>query len=113
MIDAYDFGYMVIDGKRYTSDCIVTSRGVNATWWRRNGHELAVVDISDIIEKEGPQTIVVGKGKYGMMKILPETVQYLKSRGIEVMAAHTDDAAAKYNSLEHKEAVVGFFHLTC
>lgn len=104
---------MVIDGKRYASDCIVTNHSVHAAWWRRRGHELAVEDITETIEREHPQTIVVGKGKYGMMKILPETEQYLSGKDIEILAGTTDAAVAWYNDLADKKKIVGFFHLTC
>jgi hypothetical protein len=113
VIEAYDFGYIIIDGKRYTSDCIVTAHSVNPSWWRRQGHELAIEDIQETIEQEDPQTIVVGKGKYGIMKILPETEQYAKERHIEVVAGSTDDAVKRYNELVGKKRVAGFFHLTC
>lgn len=113
MIEAYDFGYLVIDGKRYTTDCIVTEHTVNTAWWRRSGHELAIEDIKETIDREKPHTIVVGKGKYGAMKILPETEQYLKGEGIEIVAGITDTAVARYNECASKKRVVGFFHLTC
>lgn len=113
MIDSYDFGCMVIDGRRYTSDCIATGHSVNASWWRKIGHELAIEDIKQTIEQENPQTVVVGKGKYGIMKILPETEQYLKEKEIEMVAGATDAAVERYNELVGKKKVVGFFHLTC
>ncbi len=113
MIESYDFGWIIINGKRYTADCIVTERSVNSSWWRKKGHELAIEDIADTIERENPQTIIIGRGKYGMMKILRETEQYLNTNGIEVIAGKTDTAVKQYNELVDKGNIVGFFHLTC
>jgi hypothetical protein len=113
MIESYDFGWIIINGTRYTADCIVTEHTVNATWWRRKGHELAIEDIRETIEQENPQAIVVGKGKYGSMKILPETRQYLEAKGIEMVSGTTDAAVKRYNELMDRGKVIGFFHLTC
>jgi hypothetical protein len=113
MIESYDFGVMVIGGTRYTADCVVTEGAVDASWWRRKGHELAVEDIREMVEKERPQTIIVGTGKYGMMKILPETVQYLKHKDIEMVAGKTDFAVERFNDMKSRKKTIGFFHLTC
>jgi hypothetical protein len=104
---------MVINGKSYNSDCIVFHNSVNASWWRKNGHELSIEDIREIIEKEKPKAIVVGKGKYGLMKILKETEDYLKEHSIEIHSGKTDEAVKIYNDVSKDKKVVGFFHLTC
>ena len=113
MIDSYSFGRIVIDGKKFDSDCIVSHNSVNASWWRKSGHELSIEDIRKIIEKEKPEAIVVGKGKYGLMKILKETEDYLKEHGIEIHSGKTDEAVKIYNDISQDKKVVGFFHLTC
>ena len=113
MIDSYNFGKIIINGKIFTSDCIVSRDSINASWWRKSGHELSIEDIREIIEKEKPETIVVGKGKYGLMKILKETEDYLKEHGIEIHSGKTDEAVKIYNNVSKDKKVVGFFHLTC
>ena len=113
MIDSYSFGNIVIDGRRFNSDCIVSQNYVNGDWWRRRGHELSVEDIREVIEKENPEAIVVGKGKYGLMKILNETEEFLNGLGIEIHSGDSDDAVNIYNTLSKSKRVVGFFHLTC
>lgn len=113
MIDSYRFGLMVIDGKKFSNDCIITENNVYGNWWRKKGHELAVDDIKEVIEKETPEIVVVGKGKYGLMKILEETENFLKDMGIEIKSGNTDEAVKMYNELREKKKVVGYFHLTC
>lgn len=49
MIDSYQFGKIIIDGKIYTSDIIIYPDRVEAGWWRREGHALHRDDISGII----------------------------------------------------------------
>ncbi|TES91311.1 MAG: hypothetical protein E3J87_08070 [Candidatus Cloacimonadota bacterium] len=113
MIESYSFGNIVIDGRGYNADCIVTQSYVNGDWWRKNGHKLAVEDIKEAIEKEKPEVVVIGTGKYGFMKILKETVDYLNSLGIELHSGNTDGAVKIYNEISANNKVVGFFHLTC
>ncbi|MDZ7262488.1 MAG: MTH938/NDUFAF3 family protein, partial [candidate division KSB1 bacterium] len=82
MIESYNFGKMVIDGKTYRSDVILYPDHVEANWWRKEGHQLCVQDIQEAVESTSPEVVVVGTGKYGFMKVLPETETYLESRGI-------------------------------
>jgi len=113
MIESYSFGSIVINGKRYNSDCIITKDSVSAKWWRRKGHELCIDDIKDVIEKEKPEAIVVGKGKFGLMRILKETEDYLENLGIELYSDKTDEAVKHFNDISQVKKVVAFFHLTC
>ena len=41
-IDSYQFGKIVIDGTGYSSDCVILGDSVQANWWRKQGHLLAV-----------------------------------------------------------------------
>ncbi len=113
MVDSYRFGKIVINGKTYRMDCIVTHNTVITEWWRKKGHELSVEDIREVIEKERPEFVVVGKGKYGLMKILKETDDFLNELGIKMRSGKTDEAARVYNEICTKKRTVGFFHLTC
>ncbi len=113
MIESYDFGTIIIDGKTFTSDCIITQKTIDAQWWRRKAHELCVDDIKEIIERENPEAVVVGTGKYGIMKILTETEDFLKGNGIAIYVQSTDEAVTRFNEMTAKKRTVGFFHLTC
>ena len=113
MIESYEFGEMIIDGKRYTSDLIVYPDRVDATWWRKTSHELRVEDLTGDIMNEKPDTVVIGKGYYGYMKVLPETKSFFESRGIKLIEENTGKAFKTFNELSEKEKVIGLFHLTC
>jgi len=68
MIDSYDFGRIIINGKRYNSDLIVFSDKVRDGWWRKEGHRLDVEDLKDVLESK-PEVLVVGTGYSGLMRI--------------------------------------------
>lgn len=113
MINSYDFGRIIVDGQRYTSDVIVLPDRVKDSWWRREGHRLHIEDIERVIQKEKPDVLVVGTGYSGLMRVLPETEKYLKSNGIELIAQSTREACETFNRLVKSKRVMAALHLTC
>jgi hypothetical protein len=112
MIDSYDFGRIVINGKRYNSDLIVFPDKVRDGWWRKEGHRLHIEDLKDALEAK-PEVLVVGTGYSGMMTIPPETRKYVESKGIELIAQRTAEACKTFNRLVKSRKVVAALHLTC
>ena len=111
MIDCYQFGEIVIKGKKYASDVIICPSGVSS-WWRKEGHQLHIEDLAKVI-KEKPEVLVVGTGKYGIVAVLPETQQWLEEHGVELIAQDTDQACRTYNQLCSSRKVMAALHLTC
>lgn len=111
-VDSYSFGNIVINGKTYTSDVIIYKDRVDSSWWRKEGHKLQIVDIEDII-KSRPDILIVGTGAYGVMKVPEETIDYIKSKGIELYIYTTSEAVKQFNILQDKKNVIAALHLTC
>lgn len=112
MIDAYDFGRIVIDGITFTSDVIISSDRVRDEWWRKDGHLLHIEDVESIV-KEGPEVLIVGTGKYGVMKVLPQTREYIESKGITLIVEPTAQACKVYNKISRQKKAIAALHLTC
>jgi len=112
MIDSYEFGLIIINGKRYSSDVIIYPDKVKDDWWRKEGHLLGVDDLEDVIE-ENPEVIVVGIGNPGLMRVLPETEKHIKSKEIKLIIQSTPDACKSYNQLSSSQKVIALLHLTC
>jgi hypothetical protein len=72
---------------------------IDENWWRREGHTLSVEDVKEIVEAK-PDVLIVGTGYSGLMKIHPQTEKYLRSSGVELIAAKTEKACKTYNILE-------------
>lgn len=111
-IDQYSFGKIVIDGRTYTSDVIIYPDRVVSNWWRKQGHELSIEDIDEVI-REKPEILVVGTGSPGLLRVLPQTEARLRGEKIEFIAKPTDEACGIFNSLVFKRRVVACLHLTC
>lgn len=112
MIDSYDFGEIVIDGKSYSADVIILPDRVIDNWWRDEGHKLCPADLWEVVQA-GPEVLVVGTGYYGAMEVLPETYDYLQQKGIELRVERTAQACQLYNRLRASRRVAAALHLTC
>ena len=58
VIEQYNFGEMVIAGKRYTTDLIMWNDGIKQNWWRKEGHLLQLEDIEKDLEKVMPEIVI-------------------------------------------------------
>jgi len=112
-IDSYRFGKMVVDGKLFDNDLIIRPGCIEDNWWRVDGHTLMVEDIRSVIEEDKPDVLVVGTGKYGILKVCPDTETFLKEKDVDLIAVKTDKAVAQFNRINSTKKVVGCFHLTC
>ena len=113
MIEAYSFGWMIIDGNRYTSDLLIYPDGrVEDTWYRKRGHDLSREDISKLIQA-GPEIIIAGTGASGLMKPEKGLEEWLDQKGIRFIPLPSMEAMERYNSLSLKKPVGACFHLTC
>jgi hypothetical protein len=112
MIDSYEFGKIVIDGRTYTSDVIIFPNRVKSGWWRKEGHKLHLKDLEEIVG-EKPEVLIVGTGYSGLVSIAREAADYLASKGIELIAKDTSKAVEIYNKISKSKRVIAALHLTC
>ena len=112
MIDSYESGRITVNGKTYRSDVIIYPDRVNASWWRKQGHNLCLDDILEIIDYN-PEVLIIGKGKPGLMKVPGSIQTAIKNRGIEVIVSGTEKAVRSYNELCNKKKTVAALHIAC
>ena len=111
-IDSYRFGEIVIDGKKFSSDVIISPDRVQGEWWREKGHELSLEDISGVMT-ENPEVLVIGTGASGLVRVLPEVQQEAAARNIQLIVQPTGEACDIYNQLSKSQRVVAALHLSC
>ncbi|RLF07327.1 MAG: hypothetical protein DRJ69_07260 [Thermoprotei archaeon] len=113
MIEHYDFGLVVVDGRRYTSDIIILPGRVKDRWWRREGHAVRLEDLGEVLE-DPPQVLVMGTGYYGLVSVDDEVKRELASRGVEVLVQPTKEACQTFNELlKAGRKAAAALHLTC
>ncbi len=112
MIEHYEFGKYVIDGKEYTYDITIIDHKVG-TWDSRDSHSLKMEDMKRLVEA-GPEVIVIGKGASGALEVPEEALRYIKDSGIEVIVENTGKACQEYNRLENEgRRAAAIMHGTC
>ncbi len=113
LIDDYGFGEIVVGGRFFESDLIITPSGVKSDWWRLEGHRLQLADVRDYL-LEKADYVVIGTGYYGRMSVDDEVVKAFEEAGKKVIIANTREAVRKYNELVSRGfRVIAFLHLTC
>ncbi|MBU0979743.1 MAG: hypothetical protein KJ709_02980 [Nanoarchaeota archaeon] len=110
MIDQYEFGRIVIDGKEFTQDLIVFPDKVKENWWRDQGHLLQVDDLNEVFFSK-PEKLIVGTGFSGLMEVTDAVRRKVAELGIELIEKGSKEACAAYN--EEKGKAVLAIHLTC
>lgn len=112
-ITEYTFGKIAINGKTYQTDVIITPHSVKDKWWRKEGHNLAIEDLAEVIATE-PEIVIIGSGYYGRMHVPQATRDFLEKQGIRLEVTVTADAIDRFNHLQQKYArIVAALHLTC
>ena len=113
-ISLYDFGRIVVDGDFHTRDLIIHPDRIEGAWWRKEGHRLFVDDLATVW-KDAPDTIVVGTGFHGNMKVEEETRAFARDLGIGILAAPTHVAVTTFNELQASPGrwILAALHLTC
>lgn len=111
MINSYQFGEIVIDGKKYTHHVIISGDTVR-NWWTKEGHLLCPDDLADII-KDKPEVVVIGTGKFGEVQVPQTVIDYARRHGVQLVCQVTDEACRTYNNLAASTRVTAALHLTC
>ena len=111
-IDDYSFGRIVIDGEVYGNDLIILPERVIPDWWRAQGHSLSPDDLEAVVTA-APARLIIGTGSFGMMRVPPETLAYLRDKGIETEVLKTKEACARFNELAAPGEIAAALHLTC
>ncbi len=111
-IEEYDFGVIVVDGKRFTNDIIIFPDHIQTSWWRKEGHLLQVEDLKEVFENP-PKTLIVGTGHSGIMAVDQEVRNLCVEKEILLIEKKSGIVVDIYNSIHEKEDVVLAIHLTC
>jgi len=120
IIEKTRFGQIVIDGKKYSTDLYITIDGAIIKRKKElskpisKGHTvLGPKEIQFLLDQE-PDTIVIGKGQYGILPIPKESRELLETSGKVIIEDKTPVVIPLLNTLmKEKAKVVAVLHLTC
>ena len=113
IIEKYSFGKIQINGKSYSKDVIIFPEEVISSWWRKEGHNLHMEDLQEVIKRK-PEVLIIGTGYNGVMRVSKDLITQLEELGIEISIMKSGDAVKNYNKLvKEKKRIAAGLHLTC
>ena len=110
------WGCMEVDGLGAGKDFKLYPGGGREWDWSETGtRHVPGIQPSDVLEliEHGSQVVVLTRGMDLVLQTCPETLAFLKKKGVPVHVAETREAVALYNKLAESQAVGGLFHSTC
>ncbi len=112
-IEKVGFGWIIIDGKKYEQDVLILATGEILNRYENfsgNNHEFSIEEAKKLLNPK-PEVIIIGTGQSGFLKVKEETIEFLKSIKVRLIALPTPKAIEIFNKL--KEIKAAIFHLTC
>jgi hypothetical protein len=111
------WGRLEVEGKAEPYKDAKLFPGGSREWnWRETGtgHTpgIQVADVQELLD-HGARVVVLSRGMAECLQVPPETLDFLKGRGITAHVLPTKEAAELYNKLAETEPVGGLFHTTC
>lgn len=109
-INSTEFGSVTINRKKYNHDVWIFPDGTVEE--RDKDHEFTAEEM-EYLATEHPDTVLVGTGQNGVVKISEGAVRIAEQRGIELVAGTTPDIIHLYNEISQERKVVAAIHVTC
>lgn len=116
-IDRFKFGSITIDGNKHTNDVMIRPNGEVKKRKKKlskaiygTSHTISLKEAKHIY-KMPANTLLVGTGQYGRVKLSVEAEDYYDKMGCEVILLPTPQAIQVWNEME--QGAIGLFHVTC
>jgi hypothetical protein len=115
-INSIEWGKTVVDGLGAMKDVKLWPGGGRAWDWRETGTEhvpgIQPADVQELLD-HGAEEVVLSRGMELRLQTCPETLDYLRQRGVTVHVEETTAAVALYNRLARSRATGCLIHSTC
>lgn len=111
MIDHYEFGEYIINGRKYKYDITIIDGKIGT--WSRDEHMLYVDNVEELVDAK-PEYIIIGTGAYGALDVPNDVITYIESQRIKLIMEKTADACKTFNRLmKEGKKVAALMHGTC
>jgi len=116
-IQSFKWGSMKIEGIGSGKDFKLWPGGGRPWDWSESGtaHSpgILVADVEELVSS-GCNVVVLTQGMSSNLKVPTETLEYLRSKNIELIVSDTAEGVKIYNEYVDREILVGgLFHSTC
>jgi hypothetical protein len=113
------FGWIVIDGRRYDEDVLITVDGEvqqrpPLSKKYKVGHTPLGPEEVEVALHGGPEVLVIGTGQFGSLPVMPEAEAVAARHSVRIEKAITPEAMFVYEEQVHAgKRVAAILHLTC
>ena len=110
------WGCIEVEGLGAFKDAKLYPGGGRAWDWRETGtHHVPGIQPADVAEllDKGATEVILSQGYWERLQVPPETLQWLKDKGVPVQVLQTERAVALYNQRCETAPIGGLFHSTC
>lgn len=111
-----EWGVITVDGVGKFKDAKVFPGSVKEWDWNETGTKhspgIQPADVEELVDA-GAEAIVLSRGMELRLSVMPETLEYLESRGVEAHVAETTEAVELYDQLASSKPTGALIHSTC
>jgi len=116
-VDSFQFGSIVISGKKYGYDVLLFPDGMvrqrKGELWKFGSHTIKKVDIDELV-KAKPEVLIVGTGTNGKARVDPQAEAYAREANIELLVTPSPQAIKHLNQLSDEgKRLSALIHITC
>lgn len=115
-IRAFSWGRLEVEGHGSFKDAKLWPGGARGWDWNETGtrHDPGIqpADIEELLD-HGARVVVLSRGVNERLRVMPETLDLLRERGVEAEVLASEEAVRRYNELAGEAAVGGLIHSTC
>ena len=115
-ISHLSWGRLELAGGDQFKDAKLYPGGAREWNWNETGtHHTPGIQPADVEEllNNGAGVVVLSKGINERLQVMPETLQMLEDRGVNVHVLQTEKAVERYNELRETQPVGALIHSTC
>ena len=116
-IEATTFGSITIEGQTFDHDVLINLNGKVKKRKKKlskavygTSHTLSL-DEAQYIFEHGTETLIIGTGQYGMLKLSNQADEYFAKENCLVTLLPTGEALKAWNTAEGN--IIALFHVTC
>jgi hypothetical protein len=115
-ISGISWGQIIVESHGSFKDVKLFPGGAREWDWNETGtsHSRGVQpsDLDELLSG-GARVVILGTGMLGRLRVSPETLEMLESKGVEAYVLNTKDAVRKYNAVRTEHPVGALLHSTC
>lgn len=111
------FGYITVEGQRVKHDILIRLDGTVEKRQKKlskevfgTSHTISLAEAEHVYE-EGAESLLIGGGQFGRVKLSPEAEEYFQERDCQVEIHPTPKAIRRWNEIQGDW--IGLFHVTC